>query len=575
MKALKITAALTLLIVALSGLLFALAESARWPVGLGAAGLLCLALVALVLSATHQREKIHDIERALTRSRLRAEAVIEASPDGIVLMRDERLEHVNPAFRELLAIPPDEETAGRDFLSLVAEQDRTRVEAWIRARERGRVEPCQLAFTGLRRSGAPIELEARCALVPTRQGKQLALFLRDLTRRRALEVRLHHVARLEALADAAESLAQFFEKIFRDIRRLGREGQSSEDPVRALARIERLATRGSALARRVHQLAPNAVETESLQAVEIPDLVREVAADFLRALPSPLNLELAEPSAGSLVSMVDPGQIRQALWQVLQNAAEAQKEGKILLRLRSLELDEARSGQRPGSHPGAYVMIEVRDTGTGMNERVRARAFSPFFTTKGKRASGLGLTMVYGAIRAHGGFVEIDSEPGRGTIVRLALPRVDRPADASMGHPADPRAQWRGRETLLVVDDDPAARDECRRILEPFGYLVEVAADPRQALHRLRHQPEIDLILLDMVLPGWNGPDVLKRVLRHWPGQRVLMISPYPLPDQETAAVEAGAVGLYLKPLKDPDLARSVREALDSPPPATMLTGPV
>lgn len=563
---------LTLLLAAAGVFHALLASSFRIP-GLVAAVLLLLAFGALAWLAGHQRERIHDIERALDRSRLRAQAVIDASPDGVVLIRDGRIHQANPAFRALLALPADEEIAGHTFLSLVAEEDRPAVEQWLRRRSEGAVEPAQLTFSGLRRSGARVELEASCALVPSRHGKQLALFLRDLGERRTLELRLRNVTRLEALADVAESLARAFEKVFREIRSLARDPREEIPDTQRLERIDRLATRGSALARRVLQLAPTGLEGPAPPALDTGRLVREVCADFVRTLPPSLSVELEVQTDEPAVVRGDASHLRQAFWHLLQNAAEAQQEGEIRVRLRRLDLDSAGAATRPGSEGRPYLMIEVRDTGCGMSEKVRARAFSPFFTTKGKRASGLGLTMVYGAARAHGGFVELDSNPGQGTIARLALPLSDATLPETRQAPDD-ATRWRGREMLLVVDDDPSAREECRRLLEPFGYLVETVATPREALNRLRHRPRVDLVLLDMVLPGWNGPDVLRRILGHWPGQRVLMLCPYPLPDQEEVALREGAVGIYLKPLTAEALARSVRQALDAPPPASMLTGP-
>ena len=127
---------------------------------------------------------------------------------------------------------------------------------------------------------------------------------------------------------------------------------------------------------------------------------------------------------------------------------------------------------------------------------------------------------------------------------------------------------------VLVVEDSARMAKALEKGLKEECYAVDVATSGVDGLH-MAVTGEYDLVLLDMVLPGWNGPDVLRRVLRHWPGQRVLMISPYPLPDQEELALHEGAVGVFLKPFAEPDLPRAVREALDRPPPAAMLTGPV
>ncbi len=578
MRRLSIAASVALLGISLSGLCYALLQSEERVLGFAAAVLLLLTVLALVVLATRQHERIHDFKRALRRSRLRAQAVIEASPDGIVLLRETTVRRANPAFRALLAIPPDAELDGRNMLDLVEPDDHSKLSQWLETRQRGMAEPERIEFHGRRETGLPIALEAHAALVPFREGRMLALFLRDLSGRRTLEKRARHFERLETLADLAENLIGEFGVIYERIRKRSHgalANGSTEDKQAALEAAERSAARGCALVRRVRTMAPEAVDHGDREPFELSALLTELGNEFQRALPPKLALRIEALPREVLAVTGDSVQVRHALWQLLQNAAEAQESGEIMLRLRALELDETLAAQRPGTQAGRYALLEVRDTGRGMPESDQARAFSPFFTTKGTRASGLGLTMVYAVARSHGGFVELDSLPERGTIARLAFPAIDA---AELGESAlatrDPRRAWRGRETLLLVDDDPAARIEVRPQLEGYGYHVECVANPRDALGRLRQRPEIDLVLLDMVLPGFNGPDVLERILRHWPGQRVMMISPYPLPDQEEMALRFGALSIYQKPFIEAELAQAVREALDAPPPASMLTGP-
>ncbi|UCF67871.1 MAG: response regulator [Acidobacteriota bacterium] len=565
--------ATVLLVISVAGLWRALSESAHPGLGLLASALLVFAIVAFAVMHVRQRERLRDVRQALARSEVRAQALVEASPDGVALLSGRRIVFANPAFRHLLALPPDEDLAGRDVLSLVAAADRERVGVWIEARESGARGQDKTELTGLRLSGAEISLEAASALVPAQTGRQLALFLRDLSGRQSLEARLKHLTRLEALADLGENLVRDFDRLFLEIRRIAR-GRGNEDEARSsdelLEAIERLASRGAAMTRRVRSLAPSAVDRSTHRPLDLVRLVREAAADFLRSSGPGLSLNVSTQSESNLVVSGDPAPIRQALWQVLQNAQEARPDGEIQLVTRTLQLDATRSSSIPGSRPGDYAVIEVSDAGPGMSEEVRARAFEPFYSTKGSRSSGLGLTLAYGTVRAHGGYSELDRRASGGTLVRLAFPLLGTQDIPREPHePAlDPRARWRGRETVLVVDDDQAGREEAMRLLESYGYHIELAGTPREALQRLRHRPEVDLVLLDMVLPGWNGPDVLRRILRHWPGQRVVMISPYPLQDHEEQALQLGAVGVYHKPIRDPQFPRTVREALDCPPPA-------
>ncbi|MBP7147756.1 MAG: response regulator [Acidobacteria bacterium] len=569
MKRLPLIAAVALLLASLGLLGWALWRSARPIAGIVGAALLVLAMAALAALAVRQRERLHSIKRALVRSEMRARSVFDASPDGVVLLVGQMAVFGNPAFRSLVAAPTEQDVAGREFLELVASADRERVAEWIGRRQAGATEPDHLEFTLVRLAGGEIPVEAASALVPAQHGRQLALFLRDLSGRQAVESRLRHMQRLETIADVGDSLVREFETVFRRIRELLHRQEEEAAPAPEWAEeVERLASRGAALARRARSLAPGAMDAGTHRPFDLAQAVRETVEEFQRSLAPALALRVAETAPERLVVSGDPAQLRQALWHALQNAREAQKEGEIQLRTRVLSLDEAAASRRPGSRPGSYAVIEVRDTGPGMTSDVRNRAFEPFFTTKGGRAAGMGLPLIYGTVRAHHGFVELDSVYGRGTIVRLALPLVPEGSLPLAPQPAarDPHILWRGRESVLVVDDDEATRHEVRRILEDFGYTAEMASTPRLAMQRLRQRPRVDLVLLDMVLPNTSGLDLLRMVLKHWPNQRVLMLSQYPLPEQEDQALRTGALGIVRKPPRAPELPRLVREALDRAP---------
>lgn len=575
MKRLPLFAALVLLAGSLLGLVWALLASPRLFWGLGATVLLMLAFAALTVLAIRQRERIHSVKRALVRSQGRAQALVEGSPDGVAVLAGRIVIFANPAFRRLFAIPPHEDPAGRDMAGLISPSARERFNSWIEQRQSGIPEPERLEISGLRATGTEIPLEATAALLPAEQGRQMALFLRDLSARRLMEQRMRHLDRLETISAVGTNLVDEFGTIFQRIReKIVRFNPSAVQPTagEVLEAVERLASRGASLGRRVRALASPITEERPRSPLDLVHLTRQVAAEMSRGAGDSTSIRVLSDGPERLVIAGTTPLLRQSLWQVLKNAREAQPKGEILVRTRVLELDGTRAMERPGSQPGPYAVVEVRDSGPGMTDEVRTRAFEPFFTTKGNRFPGMGLALVFGAVRSHGGFVELDSRPGEGTIVRMAFPRLREDAlpATPAPPPTDPQQLFRGRELLLVVDDDPLVRTEARRLLEEFGYQVELAATPRIALERLRQRPQVDLVLLDMVLPGFNGVDFLRRILRHWPSQRVAMISPYPLPDQEDQALKSGALSVIRKPLGNPGLAREVRDALDRPPPAPM-----
>jgi PAS domain S-box-containing protein len=574
MRAFLLALAWGLLALSVAGLTFAVAASPHWGVGLLAGLLLVVVVAGLAFLARHQRAAIHDIKRDLARSRVVAEALIDASPDGIVLLEGTRIVSANPAARQLFGVSAAAGLAGRDLSTLIEPRDRQRLLAWVQHREAGGLEPDCLEFAGRRTSGAPLPLEASAARIPLTQGAHLALFLRDLTDRQRVSQRSKIVDRLEGLGAAAVSLADEFEKVLggmRDAAERARSGSGPEETGEALELIERETLRGIALARRARAIVPETVEPGERQPVDVRSLLREIGGELTGRLGGAVRFEDRSPASDEpLLVSAAPGPLRQALMQVMENAAEAQGDGTVLLRVHALDQDEVAASRRPGSEAGRFGVVAIKDQGEGMTDDVRTRAFAPFFSTKGTRASGLGLTLAAGIVRAHGGFIELDSEPGEGTVARLAFPLAE-PAGGDAGEETGPLADERGvrgTETLLAVDDDGSALDGYRRLLQPLGYHVEAASAAEIALHRLRQRPEIDLVLLDMVLPGSTGPELVRRMLKTRPGQRVLAVSPYPLPDKEEQVLELGAVGIFRKPLDPDKLPEAIRRALDRPRPA-------
>ncbi|MBZ5583874.1 MAG: PAS domain S-box protein [Acidobacteriia bacterium] len=265
--------------------------------------------------------------------------------------------------------------------------------------------------------------------------------------------------------------------------------------------------------------------------------------------------------------MADPDQIHQVIMNLAVNARDAMPNGgKFEIATAEVELDETTAASHPDAAPGRHVQVTVTDNGTGMTEEVRQRIFEPFFTTKEQgQGTGLGMATVYGILRQNNGWIEVQSEIGRGSTFRIYLPRIDAGAADGQAKPAASNVSH-GNETVLIVEDQEAVRRLAKMILEAHGYRVLEAGGgvEAQAAAR-RHAGKIDLLLTDVVMPGMDGFLLSEQLRDLRPNLRVLMMSGYA--DDVLAHRDALARGLACiqKPFGPHELAAKVREILDSP----------
>ncbi len=256
---------------------------------------------------------------------------------------------------------------------------------------------------------------------------------------------------------------------------------------------------------------------------------------------------------------VDPGQVEQVLVNLAVNARDAMPDGGRLT-IRTENVVVADSGELPD---GRYVLIEMADTGTGMDEATVTRVFEPFFTTKERgKGTGLGLATVYGIVRQSGGQIGLSSTPGAGTTFRIHLPRVDAPVEPANAAPTV-AAPATGTETILVAEDEQIVRVLIRKVLEQAGYTVLLGGGGPEALQLSeRHTGTIHLLVTDVVMPGMNGPELARRVLDRRPDTKVLFLSGYADAAVERHGVLAPGTAFMQKPFSPSALASRVREVL-------------
>jgi CheY-like chemotaxis protein len=261
----------------------------------------------------------------------------------------------------------------------------------------------------------------------------------------------------------------------------------------------------------------------------------------------------------------DPGQMEQVVMNLSVNARDAMLEGgSITIETGNVELDELFARQSADLRPGRYVLLAVKDTGTGMDQATLAKLFEPFFTTKAPgKGTGLGLSIVYGIVKQSHGHVAVTSEVGFGTTFKVYLPQVEVPVPGVVVTELEPAA-LQGSETVLVVDDEEQVRSlECG-VLQASGYKVLPVGDGEEALRICRESSEpIHLLVTDIVMPMMNGRELARRAALLRPSMRVLFVSGYPDEDEISSERAAGKKNFLQKPFTSDTLLRRIRQSLD------------
>ena len=283
-----------------------------------------------------------------------------------------------------------------------------------------------------------------------------------------------------------------------------------------------------------------------------------------RTIPKMIRIEL-HLDGGLAAIYADPGQIGQVLMNLAVNAEQAMPDGgKLTLATSNLSLDETYCKYHPETQPGEYVMLTVSDTGRGMDRETLGRIFQPFFTTKGPgKGTGLGLAVVYGIVRQHGGHITCESELGHGTTVKIYLPAIHdvEPESGSLAAKTIPRS---GTETILLVDDEEYIRDFGEKLLTRAGYTVLTAdSGPNAVEIYARGGDRIALIILDLVMPEMGGEKCLEEILAINAHAKVLISTGAAADGKKKETMDSGAWGFIGKPYNMGQMLAAVREALD------------
>jgi two-component system cell cycle sensor histidine kinase/response regulator CckA len=501
-------------------------------------------------------------------------ALVENSADAIALLdRDGTVRFVTESVKRLAGIGPDE-VIGTDPFEQMNPEDIARVR---RAFEECASQPGNRVSVEYRTCLVGGVWQHREALAVNRLDDSalnaIVVTYRDITaRKRAeaalldLEGRVRQGQKMEAVGRLAGGISHDFNNLltviigYSDL--LLAQATPGTTTYADLGEIRHAAGSAAGLIRQL--LAFSRKQILQLQVLDLNGIVVRMNGLLRRLIGEDISLRTRLAAPLDRVR-ADPGQIEQIVMNLALNARDAMPNGGTLtIETANAELDAEWLARCPEAAAGPHVMLAISDTGIGMEPAVQAHIFEPFFTTKERgQGTGLGLSTVYGIVKQSGGSILVDSEPGRGTVFTIFLPRTEQLAELPSAAPTAPQAL--GTETILLVEDQPEVRVVTRSTLARQGYLVlEAGSGPEALALAANHRSDIHLLITDVVMPGMSGRDLAQRLQTLRPALRVIYTSGYTTDTIVHHQILDPGITFIQKPFARNALLQTVRDVLDA-----------
>jgi two-component system cell cycle sensor histidine kinase/response regulator CckA len=508
---------------------------------------------------TERKQAEVERERLMAAIKQSGEIIVITAPDGTI-------QFVNPAFERITGYDCGEAIGHTPRLLKSGQQDEAFYkELWLTISS-GRT--WQGRMVNRRKDSSFYTEEATISPVCDAAGTVVnyVAIKRDITEHLLLEAQFRQAQKMESVGRLAGGVAHDFNNLLMGIigyAELCRDCIDRNHAIRVwLDEITGAAQRSAAITRQLLAFARK--QTIAPKVIDLDDAVTNMLKLLRRLIGEDIDL-VWMPGVGSAMVKMDPSQIDQILANLAVNARDAiGGVGKLLIETAAATVDDDYCIDHRYAVPGSYVRLAVSDSGCGMDQATLEHVFEPFFTTKGTgQGTGLGLATVYGIVKQNNGFINVYSEPGKGTTFKIYLPRYANEA-TDLVAPVVPPASPRGTETILLVEDEPSILVTGQAFLERQGYTVLTAETPDQALRLFSEYPfRVHLLITDLVMPGLSGRDLANQLVGKSPEMRVIFMSGYTADVIAHRGILDKDVDFMAKPFSRAELLIKVREVLD------------
>jgi len=486
--------------------------------------------------------------------------------EAIFIAQNEAIKFPNPKTLEMSGYS-EEELMGISFDNLIHSEDKEYVLELFQDFAAAQRLPATHPFRIINKEGKLIWVQLTTAPINWENKPGILCFLKDITAEKKLEAQFMQSQKMEAVGRLAGGVAHDFNNmlvvIMGQTELILRKIPPSEPFHDQLKLVHKAALRSADLTRQLLAFARKQVITPKI--LNLNDVVSSMFNMLKRLIGEDIELSWNPDSELWPVKM-DPSQVDQILANLCVNSRDAiSSVGKISIKTENIKIDESFCLSHADFIPGEFVRLTISDNGSGMSEETIKHIFEPFFTTKGiRKGTGLGLATVYGIVKQNNGFINVYSEPGLGTTSNIFLPSYSGKGVKTQIKRDEEEPLKKGDETILIIEDDIEILELIKRILEELGYTVLTAKKPNEAINQVsEHTGKLHLIITDVVMPGMNGRELVKRLRIMRPSIKCLFMSGYTADIMLNRTILEKGVHFIQKPFSIKDISLKVREVLD------------